>query len=278
MDSDIGHLVAPLVGLGLEISEIVEGAQRPEVVPDIVDGPFFDLPFFLGLGHVAGQRGNLQGPQKRQKVFVEPYQGALPLQDRGEHVVMDEFFGGALEKMERLQEAAVQGLLPLRMGELQIQQAAMTFNHGQAVEFALGVAIGHGAEMAPVDLALHARGGFEAYDGLRLFGRAAHAVQVMPHNGDPTSEALRLETLAHDCGRDLGVDRQETSDLVFERIKLTGPSMQGPWRGGIVEIFTGRLSTDAQRLGDLTYREACMRQAMDLKDSALVNHGRLPES
>src|SRR5256885_15493658 len=99
----------------------------------------------------------------------------------------------------------------------------MTFNHGQAVEFALGVAIGHGAEMAPVDLALLARGGFEAHDGLRLFGRAAHAAQVIPHNGDPASEALICETLAYDRGRDLGVDLEQTGNLVFEQIELTRP-------------------------------------------------------
>src|SRR5262249_36070496 len=46
-----------------------------------------------------------------------------------------------------------------------LQQTAMTFNRGQAVEFTLGVAIGHGAKMAPVDLALHARGGFEREQG-----------------------------------------------------------------------------------------------------------------
>jgi len=161
--------------------------------------------------------------------------------------------GGALEKMERMQEAAVQSLLPLRMGELQIQQTTMTFNHAQAVEFALGIAIGHGAEMAPVDLALHARGGFEAYDGLRLFGRAAHAVQVIPHNGDPTRKALLLETLADDRGRDLGVDLEQTGNLVYEWIELTEPGYQWPWGVGIGEIFAGRLPAEAQGLGDFAH-------------------------
>ena len=133
---------------------------------------------------------------------------------------MDEFFGGALEKVKGMEEAAVQGVLPLRVGKLQIQHAAMTFNHGQAVEFALGVAIGHGAEMAPVDLALHARCGFETDDGLRFLVAPRTLVQVIPHNGDATREALFGKALANDHGRDLGVDLQQTGDLVFEGIEL----------------------------------------------------------
>ena len=83
--------------------------------------PFSHLPLFLRLGHVAGNGGDVQRPQKLQKVLVEAHQGTLPLDDSGEHVVMDEFFGSALEKVEGIQETAMQGLLPLRVGKLQIQ-------------------------------------------------------------------------------------------------------------------------------------------------------------
>jgi hypothetical protein len=48
--------------LGLELGEITERAQGPEVVPDGVHGPFLHLPLFLGLGPVAGEGGNLEGP------------------------------------------------------------------------------------------------------------------------------------------------------------------------------------------------------------------------
>src|SRR5712691_12426540 len=41
-------LVAPLVGLGLEIGEIMERSQGPEVVADVVDGPFSTFPFSWG--------------------------------------------------------------------------------------------------------------------------------------------------------------------------------------------------------------------------------------
>jgi len=211
-------------------------------------------------------------------VLVEPHQGPLPLQDRGEHVVMDEFLGSALEKVAGIEEAAVQGVLPLCMRTLQIQPTAMTFNHGEAVEFARGRAIGHGAEMAPVDLALDTRGGFETDERAPLGGSRTHAGEVLPHNGEAPHEALLGQALTQHDGRDLGVDLSHARDRICEGLKLTGPGTLGPWWGGIVEIFAGRLATDTQGHGDLPYREALRRQAVDLKDGALVNHGRLPES
>ncbi len=94
VDAHSGDLVAPLVGVGLESSEVPAGASRPEVVPDRGDGALLHRPLFLGLGDVAGDGGALEGPQKGQKVLGEPPQGALPLQDRGAPVVMDKCFGG----------------------------------------------------------------------------------------------------------------------------------------------------------------------------------------
>jgi hypothetical protein len=53
-----------------------------------------------------------------------------------------------------MEKAAVKGLLSLRVGELQIEQAAVALNDRQAVELALGITVDNGAEMAPIDLAL----------------------------------------------------------------------------------------------------------------------------
>jgi len=98
VDCHSGALGAPLVGLGREIGEVPEGPQRPEVVPDIGDGALLHLALFLGVSPGAGDRGALQGPQKRSKVVVEPHQRALAFQARGEHGVMDECLGGPWKK------------------------------------------------------------------------------------------------------------------------------------------------------------------------------------
>ena len=62
VDADIGDMVAPLVGLRLEIREISKGSEGPEVVPDVVNGAFLHLPLFLRLGDIAGDGGNVEGP------------------------------------------------------------------------------------------------------------------------------------------------------------------------------------------------------------------------
>jgi hypothetical protein len=71
----------------------------------------------------------------------------------------------------------------------------MTFDHRQAVEFARGGAIGERTEMAPVNLALDAWGGFEADERARLGGGWAYAGEVRPHQGDATRAALRGQAL-----------------------------------------------------------------------------------
>ena len=60
----------------------------------------------------------------------------------------------------------MQGLLPLRMGKFEGAQAAMPFDHSQAIECARGVAIGEGPTVAPVDLALVAGWSFKTDGGL----------------------------------------------------------------------------------------------------------------
>ena len=132
--------------------------------------------------------------------------------------------------------------------------------------------------MAPVTLALGARGGCETDERALLGARSTHTGEILPHNGEATKEALLGQALPQHDGRDLGGGLSHVRDRVLEGLKLTGPGTPGPWGGGIVEIFAGRWATATQGCGDLTYREALMRQAVDLKDGALGNHGPLPES
>src|SRR5262249_27508693 len=121
-----------------------------------------------------------------------------------------------------------------------------------------GVTIAHRAEMAPVNLALLARGRFEADERALLGGGLAHAGEVLPDNGDPTREALLGQALTQYDGRDLGVDLQHVGDGVFEGIELTAPGTPWPWGGGIGQIFADGWSTNTESLGDLAHRQAFM--------------------
>jgi hypothetical protein len=99
-----------------------------------------------------------------------------------------------------MQQAAVQRLLSLGVGKFDIEHAAMRFNHSQAVEFAGGVAVGDGAEVAPVDLTLEPGWGFEADEGLLGFGALAYVAEVIPYDGDAALEALLLKALTDHHG------------------------------------------------------------------------------
>ena len=66
--------------------------------------------------------------------------------------------------------------MALRVGKLEIQQAAMTFDHRQAVELAAGMPLRDGAKMAPIGLALDPRRGFKANKGLLLFRGVSNAL------------------------------------------------------------------------------------------------------
>ena len=107
MHASVGHLIAPVVGLRLQIVQVGERPQGPEIMTNIMDRAFFDFSLFLWLGHIASDGCDTKGPEKLQEVLVEAHQRALSLDDRREHVVMDEFFGRPLEKVERTQETSV---------------------------------------------------------------------------------------------------------------------------------------------------------------------------
>ena len=154
VDTSVGHLGAPPIGLRLEGIEVGEDAQRPEVVANIMNGAFFDFAFFLGLPDIAGHRGDVERTQELQELLIEAHHRAVMFNDRGEHVVVDQLVGCALEKFKGMQQATVQGFLSLRMGAFEIEQAAVTCDDRQARECALAMTIGNGPKVTPVDLAL----------------------------------------------------------------------------------------------------------------------------
>jgi hypothetical protein len=92
---------------------------------------------------------------------------------------MNQFFWSSVKVAKGVKEATMQGFLPLAMGELQVEQTAITFNHCHAIEFALGIAIGQGAEVSPIDLTLMPWWGFEADEGLSFFGSVPDLVEII---------------------------------------------------------------------------------------------------
>ena len=143
MDSFVRHLVSPLGGLGLEIGEVLEGSQGPEVVPDVVNGALLDLSLLMGFADIAGSGNDPQGAKEIEEGLIEPDDGPLALDDRGQHVVVDELFWTPLKKPEGVQEALVEAFLPLGEGELEGEHPAVAFHNREAGEFPCGLSLIH---------------------------------------------------------------------------------------------------------------------------------------
>jgi hypothetical protein len=62
VDTLVGNLLRALPDLRVDISKIREGAQRPEVLPEVTDPTFFNFTFFPTRRLVAGSRIRIQTP------------------------------------------------------------------------------------------------------------------------------------------------------------------------------------------------------------------------
>jgi hypothetical protein len=117
----------------------------------------------------------------------------------------------------------VEGLLALRMSELQVEKPAVAFQDSEAIELAYGISIGNGSEVAPIDLALLPRKGFKADEGLFVFEVASKGVQVVLEDGNASFKAQWSNALKDYRGRGLCVDGKEPVDLLSERVQLAWP-------------------------------------------------------
>lgn len=223
MDSHIGDGVSPVVGLGLKVEQIRERAQGPEVVPDVVDDPFFHFALFVRASGVAGPWDDGKGAEEVQEGFIEADDRPYAFGDCGQHVIGDKFFWGAIEKTKRIEKAAVEGLLSLGVSELQVKKAAVAFQDCQAVELACCLPIDNGSEVAPINLALLPWKGFKADEGLLVFEVASKGVQVVFEDGNASVKAQWSDALKDYSGRSLCVDSKEPVDLFSERVQLARP-------------------------------------------------------
>jgi len=150
-----------------------------------------------------------------------------------------------------MEKAAVEGFLTLGVGEFQIEEAAVAFEDGQAVELPLSLPIGHGSKMAPVYLALLAGKGFKADEGLFLFEGPSNAMEIVLENGDPPIKALGSNPLKDDGSRSCGIDVQEPLDLFLEGVQFAGPlygDFLGVW---VMEIFSDGFGAEMEGGGNL---------------------------
>ena len=119
-------------------------------------GALFHLPFLMWASDIACIRDNGKGAKELQKGFIKAYEGPVPFCNRREHIIGNQFPGGALKKAEGIEETPMKGLLPLRVGKLQVKKAAVALNNRHTVKPSFCVAVLNGTEVSPVNLALMA--------------------------------------------------------------------------------------------------------------------------
>jgi hypothetical protein len=265
-----------LVGLGLKVREVLEGAQGPEVVADIVDYALFYFALFLGAIEVAGPGDNSQRAEEVQEGLVKADEGSDSLGYGGQHIIGDQFFGCALEEAEGMEKAAVEGFLSLGVGEFQVEEAAVAFEDGQAVELPFGFPIGQGSKMAPVYLALLPGKGFKAEEGLFLLEGSSNAVEIVLEDGDSPLKALGSDPLKDHGRRGCGIEVQEPLDFFPEGVQFAGP-LYGDFFGvGVLEIFSDGFGAKMEGGGNLFLWPTLVAKAVYLKDRASIEHGYLP--
>jgi len=182
MDPHIGDGIPPVNGLILNVNEIRETPQRPETVSDVVDGSFLDFSLLMGLPRIAGEGGQLKRAKKVEEGFVIPDERAIPFDDGGEHIVVNQLSGGSTKEMEGIEKTAMKGLLPLGMGEIEVKQAAVTLDNGHAVEFSFGLAVFQGAKVPPINLELLSGAGFKANESTSVVMLFSDRLQILVQN------------------------------------------------------------------------------------------------
>lgn len=274
MQTYIGDGISPLKGLAVHVVEIHEVFEGPEVVPNVVDGAFFNFSLLVGPTDVTGVRRDFKGAQEREKGLIIADDGALALGDGGGHVVEDKLFGCSAEENKGIEEASVKGLLALRVGKLEVEQPAVTFDDGKAIELSAPAPIRKRAEVAPIYLALLSGRRFEtdARGGVSL----AQGADEIFDDGVASMEPQREEALKDDLGTGVRSLAEKGPDFIFEGIEPAGAwgCRSGRVRGE--EVFGDGLSIESEDGGDPACGKAFMMEPVNFKDGSLIDHGLPP--
>ena len=95
----VGDLLNPLARLCIDIGQIPERAQGPEVLAYIADGSF-DLAFLPCRGYMTSARDESVVAGEGEKTRIEPYQVALMFGHSRREIVEPKFTCAALEGLD----------------------------------------------------------------------------------------------------------------------------------------------------------------------------------
>src|SRR5947209_6725744 len=105
MEPLVGNFLQPLPYLTIYVSQVGEGAQRPEILAQVSDAGALDLAFLPGRGHMAGTRQETELTGKSQKARMKPHQVAFVFRHGRSEIVVDQVARNATQGLERVHVA-----------------------------------------------------------------------------------------------------------------------------------------------------------------------------
>lgn len=76
-------------------------------------GALFYFALFVWASDITGVWDNGKGAEELKEGLIESYERPIAFCDCCEHIVGNQFFGSSLKKPEGIEQASMQGLLPL---------------------------------------------------------------------------------------------------------------------------------------------------------------------
>ena len=200
MEALVGHWVEPGAGLTVDIGQVFELAQGPEVLAEVGNAAAFDFAFLPGRSHMAGARVEVVVAGEGEKTRVETHQLAFMLGHGGKQIVIENLPCHAGHEAEGMLVAAQEGFKTLAVSELDVEAAAVALDQAKGVEFAAVAVVIERTEVAPVDLKAIAGRRLDAHVSAQGPVAAAQAAEISAQHRQASVVAQRLEPLPNDHG------------------------------------------------------------------------------
>src|SRR6516164_2205858 len=189
MQTLIGDFGEPLTCLAIDIVQIGEGAQRPEVLANVADAAALHFSFLPTRGRIAGAWNEAELTREGEEARLKPHQPPIVFGDGGGQVVVPDLAADAAQELEGMNVAANESLKALAMGELQVQHPAVALHQGEGVKLALVAGVIERAEVTPID--------FEAFPGDRLHAHKCARRWLGPDLADILAQNRVAAIVAH---------------------------------------------------------------------------------
>jgi hypothetical protein len=187
----VGHRVAPLGELGIQVVHVAEGPRREERVAQVADRAF-DAAFFPGRPDGTGAGHAVIVPAQLEQARVEADGVALPLEDGAFQVVVQDDAGHTPQRLKGLDVAAQAALERLVQGEDGVERPRPAQDQHEGGQPPGGAADRDRPEAAPIGLPLlpHQQGQPEIRHGRRGGAQG-------PHGAAELHDRARIPALAH---------------------------------------------------------------------------------